>query len=99
MSFGSKDISLSHRNRLELAVEVIIFYACPFLCRHMFAFLEKQKKYIKCGGSFLSWNDSFEGLKCLCRESRAVDTESLCVLSGKSVWAVRVDLHILDNGG
>ncbi|KAK4608452.1 hypothetical protein RGQ29_002029 [Quercus rubra] len=33
------------------------------------------------------------------RESRAVDTESLCVLSGKSVWAVRVDLHILDNGG
>ena len=43
MSFGSKDISLSHRNRLELAVEVIIFYACPFLCRHMFAFLEKQK--------------------------------------------------------
>ncbi|KAG2671130.1 hypothetical protein I3760_14G119200 [Carya illinoinensis] len=33
------------------------------------------------------------------RESRAVDTESLCVLSGKLVWAVRVDLHILDNGG
>lgn len=33
------------------------------------------------------------------RESRAVDTESLCVVSGKSVWAIRVDLHILDNGG
>ncbi|EXB93334.1 Exosome complex component rrp45 [Morus notabilis] len=33
------------------------------------------------------------------RESRAVDTESLCVLSGKSVWAIRIDLHILDNGG
>ncbi|KAG6590195.1 Exosome complex component RRP45B, partial [Cucurbita argyrosperma subsp. sororia] len=33
------------------------------------------------------------------RESRAVDMESLCVVSGKSVWAVRVDLHILDNGG
>ncbi|XP_015875723.3 exosome complex component RRP45A isoform X2 [Ziziphus jujuba] len=33
------------------------------------------------------------------RESRAVDTESLCVLSGKLVWAIRVDLHILDNGG
>ena len=96
MSFGSKDISLSHRNRLELAVEVIIFYACPFLCRHL---SREAKKYIKCRGSFLSWNDSFEGLKCLCRESRAVDTESLCVLSGKSVWAVRVDLHILDNGG
>ena len=43
MSFGSKDISLSHRNRLELEVEVIIFYVCAFLCRHMFAFLEKQK--------------------------------------------------------
>ncbi|XP_010519765.1 PREDICTED: exosome complex component RRP45A-like isoform X2 [Tarenaya hassleriana] len=33
------------------------------------------------------------------RESRAVDTESLCVLSGKLAWAVRIDLHILDNGG
>ncbi|KAG9443822.1 hypothetical protein H6P81_015162 [Aristolochia fimbriata] len=33
------------------------------------------------------------------RESRAVDTESLCVLPGKLVWAIRVDLHILDNGG
>ncbi|KAF3452507.1 hypothetical protein FNV43_RR02940 [Rhamnella rubrinervis] len=33
------------------------------------------------------------------RESRAVDTESLCVLSGKLVWAIRVDLHIIDNGG
>lgn len=34
-----------------------------------------------------------------CRESRAVDTESLCVLAGKLVWSVRIDLHILDNGG
>ncbi|CAN8254123.1 unnamed protein product [Cochlearia groenlandica] len=33
------------------------------------------------------------------RESRAVDTESLCVLAGKLVWSVRIDLHILDNGG
>lgn len=33
------------------------------------------------------------------RESRAIDTESLCVLPGKFVWAIRVDLHILDNGG
>ncbi|KAM5551288.1 hypothetical protein ABKV19_026217 [Rosa sericea] len=33
------------------------------------------------------------------RESRVVDTESLCILSGKLVWAIRVDLHILDNGG
>ncbi|CAI0541400.1 unnamed protein product, partial [Linum tenue] len=33
------------------------------------------------------------------RESRAVDMESLCVLAGKLVWAIRIDLHILDNGG
>lgn len=33
------------------------------------------------------------------RESRAVDMESLCVVAGKSVWSIRVDLHILDNGG
>ncbi|XP_062114196.1 uncharacterized protein LOC133825245 [Humulus lupulus] len=33
------------------------------------------------------------------KESKAVDTESLCVLPGKFVWAIRIDLHILDNGG
>ncbi|CAI0541846.1 unnamed protein product [Linum tenue] len=33
------------------------------------------------------------------RGSRAVDMESLCVLAGKLVWAIRIDLHILDNGG
>jgi exosome complex RNA-binding protein Rrp42 (RNase PH superfamily) len=32
-------------------------------------------------------------------ESRAVDMEFLCVVAGKHVWSVRVDLHILDNGG
>ncbi|KAI4385383.1 hypothetical protein MLD38_003417 [Melastoma candidum] len=33
------------------------------------------------------------------RESRAIDMESLCILSGKLVWAIRIDLHIIDNGG
>ncbi|CAM8916742.1 unnamed protein product [Rhodiola kirilowii] len=33
------------------------------------------------------------------RESMSVDTESLCVLAGKLVWSIRVDLLILDNGG
>ncbi|WVZ75078.1 hypothetical protein U9M48_023169, partial [Paspalum notatum var. saurae] len=33
------------------------------------------------------------------RPSRAVDMESLCVVAGRHVWSVRVDLHILDNGG
>jgi exosome complex RNA-binding protein Rrp42 (RNase PH superfamily) len=28
-----------------------------------------------------------------------VDMESLCVVAGKYVWSVRIDLHILDNGG
>lgn len=29
----------------------------------------------------------------------AVDTESLCVVTGKLVWSIRIDIHILDNGG
>ncbi|KAI5077154.1 hypothetical protein GOP47_0006978 [Adiantum capillus-veneris] len=33
------------------------------------------------------------------RDSRAIDTESLCVLSGKAVWSLRVEIHVLDNGG
>ncbi|PPD96306.1 hypothetical protein GOBAR_DD06651 [Gossypium barbadense] len=32
------------------------------------------------------------------RESRAVDTESLCIVAGKLVWAIRIDILILDNG-
>ena len=28
-----------------------------------------------------------------------MDMESLCVVAGKHVWSVRVDLHILDNRG
>ncbi|KAJ1490976.1 hypothetical protein T484DRAFT_1775986 [Baffinella frigidus] len=31
--------------------------------------------------------------------SRCVDTEALCVLAGKLVWSVKIELRILDNGG
>jgi len=33
------------------------------------------------------------------RESRAVDTESLCIVGGVKVWSLRVDCHVLDHGG
>jgi exosome complex RNA-binding protein Rrp42 (RNase PH superfamily) len=33
------------------------------------------------------------------RESRAVDLEALCVQAGRRVWALRVDLAVLDHGG
>ncbi|MDO9334167.1 MAG: exosome complex component RRP45 [Dehalococcoidales bacterium] len=33
------------------------------------------------------------------RESRAIDTESLCVLAGQKVWNIRCDLHVLDHEG
>ncbi|KAI9595355.1 ribosomal protein S5 domain 2-type protein [Syncephalis fuscata] len=33
------------------------------------------------------------------RQSRAVDTESLCILAGEKVWSVRVDVHVLDHYG
>ena len=36
--------------------------------------------------------------RCL-RESRAIDTESLCIVAGKLVWTVRVDIHALDDCG
>lgn len=62
----------------------------------MFAIADKLKASAE---QFSNGVDLFNGLKFMCRESRAVDTESLCIISGKLVWAVRVDLHILDNGG
>lgn len=33
------------------------------------------------------------------RESRAIDTEALCVVAGVKVWSVRCDIHIIDHGG
>lgn len=33
------------------------------------------------------------------RGSKAIDVESLCILGGRSVWSVRCDLHVLNDGG
>jgi exosome complex component RRP45 len=33
------------------------------------------------------------------KESRAVETESLCIVAGEKVWAVRVDITVLDHCG
>ena len=33
------------------------------------------------------------------RESGAIDTESLCIVAGSKVWAVNVQLHVLDYAG
>ncbi|XP_030047639.1 exosome complex component RRP45 [Microcaecilia unicolor] len=36
--------------------------------------------------------------RCL-RNSKCIDTESLCVVAGEKVWQVRVDLHLLNHEG
>ncbi|KAJ8271574.1 hypothetical protein COCON_G00104330 [Conger conger] len=36
--------------------------------------------------------------RCL-RNSKCIDTESLCVVSGEKVWQVRVDVHVLNHDG
>lgn len=34
------------------------------------------------------------------RGSKAIDVESLCILGGKSVWSIRIEIHVLcDDGG
>ncbi|KAJ2760821.1 3'-5'-exoribonuclease [Coemansia sp. BCRC 34490] len=33
------------------------------------------------------------------RQSRAVDTEALCIVAGQKVWSLRLDLRILDHAG
>ncbi|KJE88989.1 polymyositis/scleroderma autoantigen 1 [Capsaspora owczarzaki ATCC 30864] len=33
------------------------------------------------------------------KDSNAIDTTSLCVISGEAVWNIRVDLHALDHDG
>ncbi|KAJ6668794.1 hypothetical protein lerEdw1_012278 [Lerista edwardsae] len=36
--------------------------------------------------------------RCL-RNSKCIDTESLCVVAGEKVWQIRVDLHLLNHNG
>ncbi|XP_068177319.1 exosome complex component RRP45 [Antennarius striatus] len=36
--------------------------------------------------------------RCL-RNSKCIDTESLCVVSGEKVWQIRVDVHLLNHDG
>ncbi|XP_004695673.1 PREDICTED: exosome complex component RRP45 [Condylura cristata] len=36
--------------------------------------------------------------RCL-RNSKCIDTESLCVVAGEKVWQIRVDLHVLNHDG
>lgn len=33
------------------------------------------------------------------RRSRAIDTESLCIVAGQKCWSVRADVHVLDYDG
>lgn len=33
------------------------------------------------------------------KESRALDTEALCLVAGEKVWAIRCDVHVTDCGG
>lgn len=33
------------------------------------------------------------------KESRSLDTESLCIIAGQKVWSIRVDVHILNDSG
>ena len=33
------------------------------------------------------------------RRSRAIDTESLCIISGAKCWSIRADVHVLDADG
>nr|XP_023685293.1 exosome complex component RRP45 isoform X2 [Paramormyrops kingsleyae] len=36
--------------------------------------------------------------RCL-RNSKCLDTESLCVVSGEKVWKIRIDVHVLNHDG
>ncbi|KAL4230579.1 Exosome complex component RRP45 [Mactra antiquata] len=36
--------------------------------------------------------------RCL-KESRCIDTESLCIVAGEKVWEIRVDVHVINHDG
>lgn len=38
-------------------------------------------------------------LEKVLKQSRAIDTESLCIIAGEQVWSVHLDLHFLDHSG
>uniref|UniRef100_A0A6B2L532 Exosome complex component RRP45 n=1 Tax=Arcella intermedia TaxID=1963864 RepID=A0A6B2L532_9EUKA len=51
------------------------------------------------GGRVTLGNELSRVVERSLRESRAIDTEALCIVAGTKVWSIRLDIHILDNVG
>lgn len=52
------------------------------------------------GGEFEAFSIRMQRiLERVFKQSKAVDLESLCVVTGQRVWNVRVDIHVLDDDG
>lgn len=49
--------------------------------------------------SFIETTSTCNYVERVLRGSKAIDTESLCILGGKSVWSIRIDMHILCSDG
>ena len=61
-------------------------------------FVEFSVRRVAPGGRS-EMGDATRLLEAMLRTSRALDTESLCVLIGKKVWSVRVDVTVLNDEG
>uniref|UniRef100_A0A669CN31 Exosome complex component RRP45 n=1 Tax=Oreochromis niloticus TaxID=8128 RepID=A0A669CN31_ORENI len=87
-------------------------YGCCFVdlgqtrlsCSHMFAIVCQTEHLCTLSSVFtvrqseLSVKLNRQLERCL-RNSKCIDTESLCVVSGEKVWQIRVDVHTLNNDG
>ena len=38
-------------------------------------------------------------LEAVLRDGRVIDTEALCIVPGEKVWALRIDVHVMDDDG
>lgn len=59
-------------------------------------------RYRQCGLIFRSSDEEVVISRLIekaVRRSRALDTESLCIIAGQKCWAVRADVHFLDHDG
>lgn len=104
ISFSRKETSCSsevHLGRTIVVAEVSAEIVEPYPDRPEEGFLHFNTYIINLteGSSSVSHVEISRALERIVRDSKSLDRDSLCIVSGEKVWDVRCDVKVLDSFG
>lgn len=71
----------------------------PYLDRPNEGYLHFNTELSSQSSSSISHAEISRSLERIIRDSKSIDTESLCIVSGEKVWEIRVEVLVLDAAG